>query len=82
MIEGVKYGLELNWSKTFQMNVCTNVGFYCPDGATFVVKRNVMYLSGLVSCDGRSEGALNRKLNEGRAIFKVLTMPSVVPRRN
>ena len=70
--EGAKYGLELNWSKTFQMNICTNVELYCPDGTKLVVKKDLMYLGGLISCDSRSEGALNKKLSEGRAIFKVL----------
>ena len=68
--EGAKYGLELNWSKTFQMNVGTNIKVYRPGGAQLEIKRSLMYLGGLVSCDGRCEGALNRKLSEGRSIFR------------
>lgn len=64
--------LELNWNRTFQMNVGTNIEVYCPGGAQAGIKRNCMYLGGLIICDGRCEGALNTKLSEGRSIFRGL----------
>ena len=71
-MEGAKYGLELNWSKTYQMNICSNIQIYCPDGARLEVVRTFVYLGGLIACDGRCEGALNRKVGEGRGLFKSL----------
>ena len=42
------------------MNICTNAELYCPGGAKLVVKRDVMYLGGLVSCDGRNAPRVSR----------------------
>ena len=54
------------------MNVNTNVAINRPDGATLSLKRSVIYLGGLVSCDGKSGTEMRRRVSEGRAIFKSL----------
>ena len=65
--EGPKYGLELNWEKTFQMNICAVLDIIRPDGTVLTKKRELIYLGGLFTSDGRALGELNRRLSEGRA---------------
>ena len=36
------------------------------------IVRTFVYLRGLITCDGRCDGVLNRKIGEGRGIFKSL----------
>ena len=71
--EGAKYGLELNWEKTFQMAVCTPSIVSRPDGGVIEKKRDIVYLGGLISCDGRCARELSRRIGEGHSIFKVLS---------
>ena len=71
--EGAKYGLELNWDKTFQMNVNTDAIIYRPDGSNLQQKESVIYLGGLISNDTCVSSELNRRLSEGRSLFNVLT---------
>ena len=54
VVEGSKYGLELNWTKTYQMNINSNSTILRPDGAEMEKKRSIIYLGGMISCDGRS----------------------------
>ena len=58
--EGAKYGLELNWTKTYQMNVNSNETFFRYDGVAMEMKRSLLYLGGLISCDGKSAIELRR----------------------
>ena len=71
--EGAKYGLELNWTKIFQMSICSPCFITRPDGGALERKRDVIYLGGLTSCDGRCERERSRRIGEGRATFKALT---------
>ena len=38
VVEGAKYGLELNWKKTYQMAICTSSKVIRPDG-TLIEKK-------------------------------------------
>ena len=71
--EGAKYGLELNWTKTFQMTICTTSIISRPDGGLIEKKRDIVYLGGLISCDGRCARELSRRIGEGHSIFKILS---------
>ena len=70
--EGQRYGLELNWSKTFQLQVSTCKKITKPDGGDIKTVRDAVYLGGLVSCDGRASTELSRRLGEARVTFKQL----------
>ena len=70
--EGAKYGLELNWEKTFQMNVGIAESIYRPDGSVLTQKDSLIYLGGLIAANSRVSSELNRRLSEGRAIFNIL----------
>ena len=73
MSEGAKYGLELNWAKTFQIGICTPSSVSRPDGGVIEKKRDIVYLGGLISCDGRCARELSRRIGEGHSIFKILS---------
>ena len=73
VFEGAKYGLELNWAKTFQMGICTPSSVSRPDGWVIEKKRDIVYLGGLISCDGRCARELSRRIGEGHSIFKILS---------
>ena len=47
--EGARYGLELNWDKTFQMAVGSTGSIERPGGGDIEKKTNVIYLGGLIS---------------------------------
>ena len=61
--EGANYGLELNWSKTYQMNVNSSMLLTCPDGSTLDSKRSIIYLGGLITCDGKSGTEMRRRVS-------------------
>ena len=71
--EGAKYGLELNWRKTYQMGVSVLPTVVGPDGKTIECKRGVTYLGGLISCDGRASAEVIRRVGEGTAAFRQLS---------
>ena len=48
--EGAKYGLELNWEKTLQMQINTNSNICQPDGGDIKRVRDAVYLGGLITC--------------------------------
>ena len=50
------------------MNVCAASDIFRPDGTILTKKREIIYLGGLVTCDGRVAGELNRRLSEGKAL--------------
>jgi len=52
--EGAKYGLELNWRKTYQMGVSVLPTMVGPGDKAIECKRGVIYLGGLIACDGRA----------------------------
>ena len=70
--EGANYGLELNWTKTFQMNINSTMVITCPEGGIFGTKKSSIYLGGLISCDGKSGSEMKRRVSEGRVAFKSL----------
>ena len=53
------------------MNTKSNDTILRPDGAAMEKKRSIIYLGGLISCDGKSETEVRRRVGEGRAAFKV-----------
>ena len=67
--EGAIYGLEINWSKTVQIQVCTQYVINRPDGNPIVQVREAVYFGGLVTCDGKAGRELVRRLGEGRRVF-------------
>ena len=70
--EGAKYGLELNWGKTYQMGISVVPCATRPDGEQIEKKRSVVYLGGLITCDGKATTEVIRRTGEGRAIFRQL----------
>jgi len=71
--EGAKYGLELNWGKTMQMQINTNSVICQPDGGDIKTVRDAMYLGGLITCDARAAAELSRRLGEATGAFKALS---------
>ena len=70
--EGAKYGFELNWNKTFQMAMGSTGSIARPGGGVIEKKENVVYLGGLISCDGKTTRELTRRISEGHGVFKSL----------
>ena len=52
--EGRKYGLELDWNKSFQMHIATNVSVVRPDGGPIKAVWEAVYLGGMINCDGKT----------------------------
>ena len=71
--EGAKYGLELNWGKTLQMQINTNSRIFQPDGGEIKTVRDAIYLGGLITCDARTGAELSRRLGEAAGLFKSLS---------
>ena len=67
--EGAPYGLEINWSKTVQIQVSTQQQIGRPDGGPIACAREGVYLGGMLTCDGRARRELVRRLGEGRRAF-------------
>ena len=72
VLEGQKYGLELNWDKTLQMHISTNDAAERPGGGPIKVVREAVYLGGLLTCDGKAAPEVTRRLGEAQRIFKQL----------
>ena len=70
--EGARYGLELNWDKTMQMQISTSAQIHQPCGKPLKCVREAIYLGGLISCDGKSSRELSRRIGEGRCLFNML----------
>ena len=68
--EGTRYGLELNWSKTFQMQVSTQSRISRPDGGAIASVREAVYLGGLVTCDGKAGNEISRRLGACGGLFR------------
>ena len=56
--EGRRYGLELDWDKTLQMQVATAATIVQPCGAPIRCAREPVYIGGLISCDGKASRGL------------------------
>ena len=67
--EGAPYGLEINWSKTIQIQVSTQQHIGRPDGGPIACVREGIYLGGMLTCDGKARRELVRRLGEGRRAF-------------
>ena len=70
--EGLKYGLELNWEKTLQMQISTASFVLRPDGQPIKSVREAIYLGGVLACDGRTNRELCRRLGEGTRSLEAL----------
>lgn len=70
--EGAKYGLELHWGKTYQMDINANASIRRPNGEVSEKKRSVVYLGGLISCDGKVASEIRRRVSECRNIVNSL----------
>ena len=65
--------MELNWSKTVQLRISTNELVCRPGGGEPIAcAREAVYLGGMLTCDGKAQRELNRRLGEGRYAFKQL----------
>ena len=54
------------------MNVNSNDPIFRPDGAALEKKRSIIYLGGIISCDGKCDAEVRRRVSEGKAAFKML----------
>ena len=70
--EGAKYGLEVNWDKTVQLQVSTPELVKQPDSQPVKQVREAVYLGGMICCDGKASRELCRRLGEGRAALRCL----------
>ena len=70
--EGARYGLEMNWDKTVQMQVSTCGAVTRPCGAAIKCVREAVYLGGLITCDGRATREISRRLGESSRTFDQL----------
>jgi len=70
--EGAKYGLEMNWDKTVQMQVSLCGAVTRPCGAAIKCVREAVYLGGLITCDGRATREISRRLGESSRTFDQL----------
>ena len=64
--------MEVNWDKTLQMSICTGSVVHRPDGTELERKREIVYLGGLITSDGRVSRELSRRVGEGRSILNKL----------
>ena len=67
--EGAKYGLELNWDKTLQIQISTNRTVTQSNGDFTKSVRAAVYLGGLLTCDGKVGPEVTRRLGEAEKIF-------------
>ena len=67
---GAAYGMSLHWGKTQMMSIGTETPVLRPDGSPFDKKANMQYLGGQVSCDGRPDSEISRKVGLATADFK------------
>jgi len=70
--EGMKYGLELNWDKTVQIQISTGMRIARPDGGPISSVREAVYLGGLITCDGKVASELSRRIGEASGVFNKL----------
>ena len=70
--EGQKYGLEMNWSKTVQIQTSTSSTATQPNGEPIKSVREAVYLGGLITCDGRVAGEISRRIGECSRVFDKL----------
>ena len=62
--ERKKYGLELNWDKTYAMNVHCEGAIHDPSGAPIKVVTQTVYLGGLISCTSVARPEVTRRRGE------------------
>jgi hypothetical protein len=72
ILEGQKYGMEMNWDKTVQIQVGCADTIRMPTGEPVKNVRDAVYLGGIVSCDGRAKHELSRRIGESTNTFKQL----------
>ena len=69
---GATYGMSLHWGKTQAMSVGAAGSLKRPDGSYFEDCSSLQYLGALLTCDGRVDSELSRKLGLARADFRQL----------
>ena len=70
--EGARYGLELNWKKTVQMQIGTPSVIKRPDGQDIDSVRQAVYLGGCITCDGKATSEISRRIGECKRYFQQL----------
>ena len=69
---GKEYGLELNWKKTEYLAIRDDALLFDPDGNRIKSGDSITYLGALLSCDGRIDSELSKRLGVAAADFKAL----------
>ena len=67
--ESAKYGLELNWDKTIQMQISTPSKVSRPDGTDISFVKETIYLGSIIVCDGRAAREISRKFGKCGRLF-------------
>ena len=66
------YGLQLNWNKVEALPCRMNVQLQSPTGENIQSKQSMVYLSSLLSSDGKIMSETSRRLGMARKDFEVL----------
>jgi hypothetical protein len=69
---GLAYGLEVNLEKTLVLRIRGETDIYGHDGQPLQVKKEAVYLGGLLCTDGYYGRELSRRIGEARAVFNAL----------
>jgi len=69
---GAQYGMQYNWTKLEALRVRHDGHIDLPDGTHVKEKESMIYLSGILSADGRVEAELSRRLGMANADFAKL----------
>ena len=70
--EGKRYGLELNWAKTFAMRIHHPGQLVQPSGEPVKVVEQAVYLGGLLNTSMQAKSEVTRRIGEAKGIFKAL----------
>ena len=68
--KGSQYELTFNWKKLEQLNVKCDDIVTQADGEPITSKQSMLYLGSLLSCDGRIEAELGRRLGACKSAFE------------
>lgn len=69
---GKRYGLELNFDKTFLLSIRGEGNITNPNGAHLKKISQAMYLGGLLSSDGRAKTEISRRIGEAKQSLQKL----------
>ena len=71
---GAEYGMSLHWGKVQAMPVCSHKVLLKNDGTPMDQCDAMIYLGGLVSCDGRVDSELSRRIGMACSEFRKLRL--------